>query len=466
MIEHLKLTSAKNIGLFAGPIAALILFIWLDLLGIDRSISYTLSITSLTAIWWISEALPIPATSLVPFVLFPLFGVLSQRDAALGLGSYIILLLMGGCMIAKGLEKSNLHKRIALGILNSIGSQGGKRLIFAFMLSSAVLSMWISNTATALILMPIGLAAVKQIEDKRLVTPVILGIAFGCNIGGMGTLIGTPPNNVFAAIYSEITNLEFGFLRWMKTGLPIIIIGLPLCALWLGRNISSGKPTTLPTAGVWQAPEKRVMAVFGLIILLWVFRSQPFGGWSGVLGISTMGDASVALFGVVLMFLIPSGSGQGDRLLDWETASDIPWGMLLLFASGITIAKAFQVSGAAEWISLGLHSVTNLHPFVLIFAICLSVTFLTEFTSNTATATLLMPILAALAAPASLPIEVLMIPAAISSSCAFMLPVATAPNAIAFGTGLISIKEMMREGFVINLFMSVVISGVCYLTLL
>jgi len=457
----------KNIALFAGPICAIVLFFLLSAKGIDQSICYTLSITLLTAIWWMTEALPIPATSLVPFILFPLSGVLTHKEAAASLGSHIIFLLMGGFMIAKGLEKSELHRRMALNILDKVGGRGGKGLILAFMISGALLSMWISNAATCLVLMPIALAVINQLDDKRMNMPIVLGIAFSCNLGGIATLVGTPPNLVFSGVYEEVAGREFGFLQWMKIGLPVVLIGLPLMALWLTRNVVAGNPIDLPKPEQWTTAEHRVLWVFGLVVILWVFRLEPFGGWSGLLNIETAGDSTVALLGALLMFLIPSGTAKkGDRLLNWETAADIPWGMLLLFAGGITIAKAFQVSGTAEWIGGGLSATTDMHPFLLIISLCLAVTFLTEITSNTATTTLLMPILAAAATAASLPIEIMMIPAAMSASCAFMLPVATAPNAIAYGSGHANIKGMAREGIVLNFIMAFVIATICYLTLI
>lgn len=455
----------KNIALIAGPIAAFLLYLILSASGIENQISLTLAITLLTAIWWVTEALPIPATSLLPFVLFPLFGVLTHQEAAAGLGAHVILLLMGGFMIAKGLEKSELHKRIALGILHKVGGHGGKGLVFAFMISGALLSMWISNTATCLVLMPIAIAVMSQLNDKRLNTPIILGIAFSCNLGGIATLVGTPPNLVFAGVYEEISGSEFGFMRWLKIGLPIVVLGLPLMGLWLTRSVQAGQPVQLPTIGLWSSAERRVLGVFALIVFLWVFRLEPFGGWSGLVNIKTAGDSTIALLGVALMFLIPSGRAKGDRLLNWETAVDIPWGMLLLFAGGITIARAFQESGTAELIGQVLSSTTDMHPFLLILSICLAVTFLTEITSNVATTTLLMPILAAAAMASSIPIELMMVPAAMSASCAFMLPVATAPNAIAYGSGYASMKQMAREGVVLNLIMALVISSVCYLSL-
>ena len=452
----------KSVMLFAAPLAAVLLFFLLRHFGIEYAIAMTAAITLLTASWWVTESLPIPATSLIPFFAFPLFGVLSHKEAAAGLGSHVILLLMGGFMLAKSLEKSGVHKRFALMMLNVVGGSG-KRIVFAFMLTAALLSMWISNTATTLILIPIALAVLKHVDDPVLSVAVVLGLAHAASVGGIATLIGTPPNIIFAGIYTEFTNQDYAFVEWMKLGLPIVIFGIPLMALWLSRNVKSTEAPTIPDAGQWSSGEARVLLVFGITVLLWITRSEPFGGWSGLLGTPGVGDSTVALAAVVAMFLIPSG--QGDGLLDWKTAVDIPWGMLLLFASGITIAKAFSSSGLAELIGQQLQVLATLPTFLLIMCICLSVTFLTEITSNTATTTLLMPIFAATALAAGLRPELMMIPAAMSASCAFMLPVATVPNAIAFGTGHVTIKRMMREGFVLNLIMAFVITFVCYLTL-
>ena len=449
-----------------GLVISAAVFWLLTLQSVEAPIVWCLSITLLTAFYWVSGALPIPAASLIPFVLFPISGILTFREAGASLGNHIIILLMGGFMIAKGLEKANLHQRFAIMLLRSIGAKGGIRLIFAFMICGASLSMWISNTASCLILLPIAMAVLKQTDDDDLYLPVLLAVAFSCNLGGIGTLVGTPTNLVFAGVYQTVANQEFGFMRWLKIGFPVLLIGIPLITLWLGRSISKSKPIALPKLGAWSSAEKRVLAVFLLIVFLWIFRLEPFGGWSTWTGIKTAGDSTVALLGVLLMFLIPSGSEKKNSgLLDWATASDIPWGMLILFAGGITIAAAFKSSGTAQLIGDMLAGLANLPPFAILLVVCLSVTFLTEITSNVATTTLLMPILAAAATSAQMPVEFLMVPAAMSASCAFMLPVATTPNAIVFGSGHVTVKQMAHEGIVINLMMAVVISGVCYFML-
>ena len=450
--------------LFLGPGLAVSLFLAMTMSGVTSTASATAAITLLTAWWWATEALPIPATSLIPFALFPLTGVLNHKAAASGLGSHIILLMLGGFLMAKALEKSGAHQRFAISILSLVGPNSLKRLVAAFMLTGAVLSMWISNTATCLMLMPIVLACLKQVDDPKLATPLILAVAYACSIGGIGTLIGTPPNVIFAGIYEELTGQEYGFLDWMTIGIPIVACLLPICWLWLTRNVSGECHVQLPEQEPWSKDEKRVISVFALIVFLWVFRSQPFGGWTGAFNLSGIGDATVAMLGAILMFVVRSEKGQG--LLDWQTATKIPWGVLLMFAAGITIAKAFFESGLADLIGAGLSGVmTGLPLLVIMLLVCLSITFFTELNSNLATTTLVLPILAAAASNNSIAPELLMIPATISASCAFMLPVATAPNAIAYSTEKFSVKEMMREGLALNLLFAIPISGLCYLLL-
>ena len=449
----------RSIMLFGAPLTAALLYLLLRHAGIEYVIAITAAITVLTAIWWVTETISIPATSLIPFFAFPLANVLTHREAAAGLGSPVILLLMGGFMLARSLEKSGVHRRFALAILHTVGGSG-KRIVFAFMLTAALLSMWISNTATTLILIPIALAVLKQVENKALSVAVVLGVAYSASLGGVATLIGTPPNIIFAGIYSEFTGMDYTFVQWMKIGLPVVLCGLPLMALWLTRKVRWRETLELPAADPWQVNEARVLAVFGITIVLWITRSEPFGGWSGLLGTPDVGDATVALAAVVVMFILPSG--KGDNLLDWKTAVDIPWGMLLLFASGITIARAFSSSGLAELIAQQLTVLAQLPLPLLLLCICLGVTFLTEITSNTATTTLLMPIFAATALAVGVSPELMMVPAAMSASCAFMLPVATVPNAIVFGTGHVTIREMVREGLALNLILALVIAMVCY----
>ena len=450
--------------LYIGPILASMLYGSLLHLGLEYEASITAAITLLTAWYWATEALPIPATSLIPFTLFPVFGVIDHKTAASGMGSHIILLMLGGFLMAKALEQTGAHRRFAISILRFVGHHGLKRLVLAFMLAGAFLSMWISNTATCLMLMPIVLACIHQIQNLRLNAPLVLAVAYACSIGGIATLIGTPPNVIFAGVYQEITGVDFGFLDWMKIGVPITFILLPIAWLWLSRNLSGPCNVDLPSQTEITRDEKRVIWIFAFIVFLWVFRTQPFGGWAGLAGISGISDATISVLGALLMFAVRSEKSGG--LLDWDTAVKIPWGILLMYGAGITIAKAFFESGLADVIGqLFSASIGNLSPLLIILLICTSVTFFTELNSNLATTTLLLPILAASASTTGLPIELLMLPATISASCAFMLPVATAPNAIAYSTEQVSVKTMMREGITLNLIFVLIITIVCFLLL-
>lgn len=450
--------------LLIGPTVSISIFFLMRLSGIEFLPSITAAITCLTAWWWATEALPIPATSLIPFAAFPLFGVLNHKQAAAGLGSHVILLLLGGFIMAKALERSGAHQRLAMMILRKVGSKSNKQLVLAFMLAAAFLSMWVSNTATCLMLMPIALASLAQLKNPKMTVPLILCVVYACSIGGIATLIGTPPNVIFAGIYEQTIGKEFGFLQWFKIGLPIVAVALPIAWLWLTRNVAGNCHVELPVKKTWSIDQKRVVGLFGFIVMLWVFRSEPFGGWTGWLNLNGIGDSTIALLGASLMFIVRSE--KGDGLLDWPTALQIPWGVLLMFAAGITIAKAFFESGLADLMGVALSGVIGGLPiYLIILFICLTITFLTEVNSNTATTTLIIPILAATATATGLPPELLMIPATISASCAFMLPVATAPNAIAYATEKLTVKQMMREGVGLNLILAFVISGLCYFLL-
>ncbi|ASP48956.1 SLC13 family permease [Cognaticolwellia beringensis] len=458
----MKLTRQSFIPL--APVIAICFYFILQALGLESKASIAAAITLLTVIWWVTEALPIPATSLVPFALLPLFGVVDHKTVASSLGSHVILLLMGAFMLSKAIEKSGAHERLAVYMVRMVGVDSGRRMVLGFMIASAFLSMWISNTATTLIMLPIALAILKHIDNQKLKVALILGIAYAANVGGVGTPIGTPPNVIFMGIYEEQTGIEYGFLEWMKIGVPIVVLAVPIMAFWLTRNVKLEQDIHLPVLGPWRAEETRTLWVFGLTALAWITRSEPFGGWSGVFGVEIAGDSTIALLAVVLMFIVPNG--KGSRLLDWDSAKTIPWGMLLLFAGGIALAKGFVASGLSDLLGQWLATFANLPAIIMILTICLVVTYLTEITSNTATATLLMPILAAAAIASGYDPKVLMVPAAICASCAFMLPVATAPNAIAYGTGEIEIQDMVREGAVLSFIIACLVGITCYLLLL
>ncbi len=458
-----------SLHLLLGPAFALSLCLLMMSYQLSFAASATAGLTLLVAWWWATEAIPIPATSLLPFAGFPILGVLSHKEAAAGLGSHIILLLLGGFIMAKGLERSGAHQRFAVYILRAVTQSaspryGNKMLILAFMLAAALLSMWISNTATCLMLMPIVLASLRQTNDPHLTVPLILSVAYACSIGGIATLIGTPPNIIFAGIYEQTVGREFGFMNWISIGLPIVAVLLPTAWLWLSRNVHGCCNPELPTNTAWSRDEKRVVAVFTFIIFLWVFRTQPLGGLAALFGLEAVGDSTISLLGAALMFIVRSDRGGG--LLDWETAVEIPWGILLMFAAGITIATAFFSSGLANIIGDTLSAtIIDMPVYFVVLLICVCITFFTELNSNVATTTLVLPILAATSISAGIAPELLMIPATISASCAFMLPVATAPNAIAYATGGVTVKDMLREGMRLNLMFAVLISALCYLLL-
>jgi sodium-dependent dicarboxylate transporter 2/3/5 len=428
--------------------------------GLSASMVATIAVTVLCAAWWMTEAIPIPATSIIPFAAFPLLGVLDHRQAAAALGDHVIILLMGAFMMSKGLEKSGAHERLALMMIRLVGASG-RRLVFGFMLAGAAISMFVANTATALMLMPIALAILARTEDRSLDAPLILGVAYAASIGGLGTLIGTPPNVIFAGAFERATGEEFGFLRWMAIGAPVAILATLVAAVWLTRGLAFASRVEIPSRGGWTPGEARTLGVFAIAVLLWVTRSEPFGGWSTLTGASGAGDSTVAILAVALMFLIPDR--QGGALLDWRTAADIPWGMLLLFAGGICIANAFEASGLSALIGSALGGAASLHPFILMLTIALVITYMSELTSNTAVASLAMPVMAATAAGSGLAPELLMVPTAMAASSGFMLPVSTAPNAIAYGTGRVPIGRMAREGAPLNLFLALIIATTCYI---
>ena len=433
--------------------------------GMPVAAATTMAIALWTALWWVFEAVPLPVGSLVPLALLPLTGVLDAKQVGAAFGHHLILLLLGGFLLSAGMEKSGAHRRLALMMVNACGGTEGKRLVLGFMLATAVLSMWISNTATTLMMLPIAVAVLQNVRDREVAVPLLLGIAFAANVGGIATPIGTPPNLVFMAEFAKISGEEMTFLGWMKIGVPVSALMVVVIWLWLTRRLKGASPIKLPDPGKWRSAEVRTLGVFVVVAIFWVTRKEPGGGWSGWFGLENANDASVAFLGVIALFCIPDGEGKGHRLLDWESANKIPWGLLILMGSGMVLATAFKESGLSGSIAGLLDGLETLPPVVLIFGIAVMVTFLTELTSNTATTNLLMPILGAAALGSGLSPALLMIPAAVSASCAFMLPVATMPNAIVFGTGNVPIRRMVGEGFVLNLLGALAVTTVCYVML-
>jgi len=404
--------------------------------------------------------------------------VLTHEQVARAYGHTLILLLLGGFVLSSAMEHSGAHRRLALTMVRVVGGSSGKRIVLGFMLAAAGLSMWISNIATTLMLLPVAMAVLDQAQERRkLAVPLLLGLAYGANIGGIGTPVGTPPNVIFMALFKENTGREWSFLQWMMIGVPVVVLLLPLAWLWITRGLRLGHTLVVPHPGKWRPAERRVLTVFALTALLWITRTEPFGGWNGLvesvwdyqaIGSKTLiGDSTVALFMCLVMFVVPNG--RGGRLLEWEAAKRLPWGLLILFGGGMAIGMGFKESGLSQVIGQLLSGALAWNVLAVIAVVCLTVTFLTELTSNTATTSILLPILAGaclgqdgnwLVSP-----ELLMIPAAISASCAFMLPVATPPNAIVFGTDDISTRVMAREGLVLNFAGAVVIALVCYFAL-
>ncbi len=422
-----------------------------------------LATTAWIAIWWITEAIPIAVTALLPIVLFPLSGGLDLSATSASFGHKYIFLYMGGFIIAIAIEKWNLHKRIALNIIKLIGSDI-RKIILGFMLATAFLSMWISNTATAVMMLPIGIAIIKQlkdnpdtIEDENLIfgKALMLAIAYSASIGGVATLIGTPPNLVLAGIVLDTYGYEITFMQWFIFGLPISITLLFICWKYFTRyaftftqnEFPGGKKEIkrlLSTLGRITYEEKLVTVVFALTAFCWITRSFLLQRL-----LPGLDDTIIAIFFAILLFLIPARNKK-ERLIKWEEAVQMPWGIILLFGGGMALAKGFEESGLAVWIGGQMTSLSGLPIFLLILVLVAAVNFLTEITSNLATTAMLLPVLAPMALTIDVHPFVLMVGAAVAASCAFMLPVATPPNAVVFGSGYLRIPDMVRKGFVMN----------------
>jgi sodium-dependent dicarboxylate transporter 2/3/5 len=451
----------RSLALAAGPVLALALYVLLAAQGSEHALAVTVGMTAWCATWWVLEPVKAPVTALLPLALFPVFGVLDARQVAQSYGHELILLLGGGFMLSRALERSGGHRRLALGMVNAFGGGSGRSLLYGFIAACGLVSMWISNTATTLLMLPVALAILASYPDERLRAPLILAIAYAASIGGLGTPIGSPPNLVFMQVYAETTGSRYGFLDWMMIGIPVVLLFLPLVAWWLGRGLAGLPAASLPQSGPWTPGEKRVMVVFVITAMAWIFRTEPFGGWSALIGAPGANDASVALLAVVAMCVIPDG--RGSRLLDWETAESIPWGALVLFGGGIALATAFQSSGLSTAVAGNLAGLSTLPLPLLLVAIVTAVVIMSEIASNTATAVLMMPILAATAIAVDVDPALLMFPAVLACSAAFMLPVATAPNAIAYGSGMVESRRMFNEGLMLNVFAVAVVCLVCWI---
>ncbi len=448
--------------LASGPVLAIAAYLIAQRAGWPPPMALTLATTAWCAAWWIFEPIAGAVTALLPLAVLPVLGVLTPKEVAEAYGNELILLMGGGFMLSTALERVGAHRRLALFMVRVFGGKNGRRIVFGFAAASGLISMWISNTATTLMLLPVAMAILAHYPDKRLGAPLVLAIAYAASIGGLGTPIGTPPNLVFMQVYEQTTGARMGFIEWMRFGVPTVLIFLPLAAAWLARDLGDTPPARLPELGPWTSAEKRVLTVFALTALAWITRTEPFGGWTALTGLKGANDASVALLAVIALCLIPDG--KGEKLLTWEAAERVPWGALILFAGGIALATAFQNSGLSDRIAAGLAALKSLPLLPLMLVLCLGVTLLSEIASNTATAVLLMPIMAATGKAMGVDPALFMVPAVLAASCGFMLPVATAPNLVAYGSGLVNGRRMMREGVVLDLIGIAVMTGVCYYT--
>lgn len=438
----------------------------------------TAAVVVLMAIWWMTEAIPIPATAILPLGLFPLLGVLDARNASAPYADELIFLFMGGFFLAVTMEKWGLHKRIALGIIAFVGT-GPTRLVLGFMLATAFLSMWISNTATTAMMLPIALAVGEMFRPADQEGPydfgiaLMLGVAYAASIGGVSTLIGTPPNAVLAGAASELLDYEIGFVQWMGVGVPIALIMLPLTWIALTRFLYPPGTLSGNAAEIIEGERRALGAptrgeivtgtVFAMTALAWVLRSEKTIGDLTIPGLQTwspnLRDSTIAMIAAAVLFVVPVNWKKGEFALDWKTARRIPWGVLVLFGGGLSLARAMDQSGLAAWIGGVVGMLQAVPLFVIIIFVATLVVFLTELTSNVATTSMAMPVMAGAAIGLGIEPLLLMTIAALSASMAFMLPVATPPNAIVFGSGYITIPQMSRAGIVLNLCAIVVISG-------
>lgn len=459
----------RTFFLILGPSAAIVVGLATAASGLPPAACKTAAIATLCALWWVTEPISLAATAVIPFALLPMAGVMSHKEVSSAYGNSIVLLLLSGFVLSKLLEESGAHRRLALLMIRLVGGTSHRRVVFAFMVATAALSMWIANTAVALMMLPIVAAVYDSEEHASLAVPLLLGICYAANIGGMGTPIGTPPAAVFVAAYEQTTGQEVGFLDWMKLGVPAIVILVPCAWLIVTRGMVKGTPVVLQARGAWRRGELLVLVLFAATALAWITREGPWGGWTAWFGVvdengkALAGDSTVGLFFVALAFVIPDGTGRS--LLTWDMVARIPWGLLVLVGGGIALANGFTTSGLSESMGQALSEVAGWPLFLTIPIICLVGSLMTEFASNTATATLLMPILAAAAFSVGMEPGMLMMPAVWSVACAFMLPVATGPNAIVYGSGRISITRMVKAGFMLNVLAVVVVSLLCLVVL-
>lgn len=480
-------TKRQIIGLVAGPIGFVLLLLVPAPQGMAPVAQKMAAVAFLMAVWWMCESIPIPATSLLPVPLFPLLGIMSTAKATAPYASHLIFLFMGGFIIALAMRRWNLHRRIAMNIIKAVGFSPS-RLIFGFMMATAVLSAFVSNTATTVMMMPIGLAIISHVvtEGKRegldakidfspeqfnFGLNLMLGIAYAASIGGIATLIGTPPNTVLAGYLQKTYGYEITFVDWLKVGVPLALVLLPLCWLWLIKIANPMKLKKVPGGrdlieqelrdmGAMHPGERWTSVVFGLTGCGWIFRRQLLFLFQES---DLITDATIAMAGALVLFLIPINLKKNIFVMDWHWAAKMPWGVLILFGGGLSMANGFKTSGLAQWLGQQVGLLEHTPILFLITATTVLIIFLTELTSNTATSAMVMPILSAVAIGLGQNPLLLIVPAAIAASCAFMLPVATPPNAIVFGSGYVTIPQMAKTGLGLNLIGSILVVIFTYL---
>ncbi len=433
----------KDDWLYLAPVISVLLFFGLRTsVGFESSV--TISITLMTISWWVTTPVSVPVAALIPVVLLPLFGVLTPEQASSSLGHPIIWLIIGVFFLSKALESCKVHIRLAVSLIHFIGITSAKRLLLGFTFASGLLSMWIADVATVAIMLPLVLAMTKTIESRKFKIRLILAITYGASIGGMGTLIGTPTNILFASIYHMHTGKMITFLEWMRVGFPVALVCLMICGFWLGRGLEfDDEKFNLPDLGKWREAEKRVLIIFALTALAWMFKSAPFGGWSQLFNV-TVSDGRIAILGSMLMFLVSDGKGQ--RLLSWEQAVQIPWGVIIIITGGFTLSKGLNASGVSDIIGQLFSFVTYLPLFLVVLCFCCITALLTETTSIVTVSTLFLPVLAVVIKKAGLTFDLILIPATLAASCAFMMPVAMPQNAIAFAKGNLKVSDMVKLG--------------------
>lgn len=437
----------------------------------------TAAVATLMATWWVTEVIPISATAMLPLVLFPILDISDIAAAATPYANPMIFLFMGGFIIAIAMQRWDLHRRIALNIIALIGSKP-RSIIVGFMVSSAFMSMWVSNTAATMMMLPIAMSVIlltKNIEHtpsdqkqyKNFGLTLMLAIAYSASVGGLGTVIGTPTNALMIAFVDEAYGIEISFVQWMTIGIPVVILGLPVIFYTLANIIYPVRIKSLPGGkeyildemkrlGSISRPEIMVAAVFTLVGLLWVSRPLLTDLIPG------LSDAGIAIFGALLLFLIPVDLRNATFLMRWKDAEKLPWGVLILFGGGLSLAGAIQRTGLAEWVGGYFGIMTGWHLILIIFIVAIVIIMFTELASNSATAAAFLPVIGSVAIGIGYDPLLLAIPVAMVASCAFMLPVATPPNAIVYGSGVMTIPEMARAGLLLNLFFAMLVTVLTY----